>query len=149
MFYKLNSRLKKVILISFIYILTGAVSLWANERSSEKSEGAESGEEDFETREWSRKENRLKEYESQIHSLKDEIKYLIKEKNESSSSEQKRNLVKQIAEKHEEMNQIISKYNSLKLELKYKYPDKKAYQKKFVPLKKQTLEEIENEMGLD
>ena len=88
--------------------------------------------------------------EIQISTLNNELKELIKAKNKTKNIEEKNKKVDEIKKIHQDLLTSIDKYNHTAKELRFRYPEKgDSSVKKYIPMKKKTIDQIEEEMGLD
>ncbi|OFZ12246.1 MAG: hypothetical protein A2Z20_04315 [Bdellovibrionales bacterium RBG_16_40_8] len=105
-------------------------------------------------REWAQRKTKLNIYESKIKDYTKDIQHLIHLKNTNTSALDEKgkpiNVLDAIATTHKKLKTEVDGYNKEKEELKYRFPEEgRVIERRYVPLRAQSLEEIEKEMGLD
>ena len=135
--------------LGLVFILNAQVV--AEEKPAESSE-APSG--DQADREWAKRTSKLNIHESKIKDLTKKLQAMIQNKNSNSKMIDEKgqpvDLISQIAASHKELKDTVGMYNKEKDELKYRYPEEgQLIERRYVPLRPQSLEQIEKEIGID
>lgn len=100
--------------------------------------------------EYTIKTGSLNNLERKISTTKDEIKGLLKAMHATDNVDQQKELFEQSVIKHKELQTAIVDYNKTRNELQYKFPKKNDMtNRRYLPFREQTLDEIENETGMD
>ncbi len=105
-------------------------------------------------REWAKRQSKLNVHEAQIKDLTKKVQGLIRLKNTGGAAvDDKGNpidLLASIAENHKKLKETIAEYSVEKAEMKYRFPEEGVLiERRYVPMREQSLEQIELEMGLD
>lgn len=97
-----------------------------------------------------KKSSKYNVLEKKIIETKKLIKERIKQKNSTKDTKVQGEIFATIVSLHKELDKTIREYNDLGRDLKYKYPEKgdKA-ERKYLPIRPQSVEEIEQETGID
>lgn len=136
--------------ISLVYMRAQAVSEPAASEQGAASAEA-SGTSD---REWAKRTSKINVYETKMSDLTKKIKNLILQKNANQKVVDEKgqpvDALKSMAALHAELKKTVADYNKEKAELKYRYPEEGALiERRYLPLRPQTLQQIENEIGID
>jgi hypothetical protein len=120
----------------------------------EKAEGGEAKKSDGADREWAKRTTHLNVLEAKIKELNTNLGLYIKAKNGNYVMLDEKNVkidvIKKIGESYKELVKSTEDYNKAKDELTYRYPEEGALiERKYVPMRVQTLEQIEKETGLN
>lgn len=100
--------------------------------------------------EFSRKKSKKLGLEVQIQDSNKTLEGLIKTKNLTKDPDQRLKLVEEMKKVHSDNQKAIQSYNKLVKELKYRFPEKGDHsERKYLPMRSRSLEQIEREMGLD
>lgn len=105
-------------------------------------------------REWAKRSSKINVYETQIKEATRRLQDLIRAKNEKRHAvDEKGNpvdLLQEITATHKELLAAVKNYNTEKAELHYRFPERGALiERRYVPFREQSVEQIEKEMGLD
>ncbi len=156
-------KAKFIFLILFVFSL----NIFAVEDSGESKETKESAEGEkakegeapatenvkkiAEEDDWTKQANFLSSKEGKAKEFRLKIESLIKTKNSSKDEAKNKKIVNQMIEAHMEFVKATDDYNKLYNKLRYRFPDKSNTKKRrrYLPLRVQSLEQIENEMGVD
>ncbi len=85
-----------------------------------------------------------------IADIESEIKNLIHHKRTESDREGQRKIMREIEEKHKKLEEAYEKYNEEVNHVKYRHPEQgDAGERTYTILKPRTLEQIENDVGLE
>lgn len=96
------------------------------------------------------KNDELSVISNEIKTSKSNIRILIMKKRSTKNKEKLHQIMENLVEAHNLLNERIIKYQKLKNEIKYRYPEKKITKKReYLSLRIQSLEEIEDEVGID
>lgn len=99
--------------------------------------------------------SKLNQLQSSIETSKANLKSLIKAKNEWGKKSiapgtTKADLVRQIKENHDELKKQQKEYAEKRNEVRFKFPAQgNVIERRYMPIGVQTLEDVEQEMGLD
>lgn len=89
-------------------------------------------------------------FELQIQTHQKAIEDLIIKKNSTKDPEARDQAVQDLASTHGELQKAIDQYNKVIKDLTYRFPEKgDESQRHYVPVKNRSIEQIEEEMGLD
>lgn len=100
--------------------------------------------------EYNKKLSELTSLENKVKESRAVIQDLIQHKNATSNREKKHEIVEQMIERHRQLIDEIKRYNEARHQLKYRFPEKDdSTERRYLPLKEQSLEQMEQEMGLD
>ncbi|MBT4762577.1 MAG: hypothetical protein HOO06_12825 [Bdellovibrionaceae bacterium] len=103
-----------------------------------------------EDEDWTKQANFLSSKEGKVKEYKAKVKDLIKQKRASTSKAEQSASTKEIAAAHRELMKATEDYNKLYNKLRYRFPGKeRKKRRKYLPMRIQSLNQIENEMGLD
>ena len=105
-------------------------------------------------REWAQRKTKLNIYEAKIKDYTKEIQRFIYFKNTNTAAIDEKgkpiNVLQAIAETHRKLKEATEGYNKEKEELKYRFPEEgMVIERRYVPMRFQSVEQIEKEMGLD
>lgn len=105
-------------------------------------------------REWAKRTTKLNIYEAKISELNKKIQAMIKSKNNNTVALDDKgkpiDVLATISSSHSELKKTVQDYNQARGELKYRYPEEGArIERRYVPLRAQSIEQIEKEIGLD
>lgn len=99
---------------------------------------------------YTQKTGKLTTLESKIKGQKEEIKSTLKAMHHSKNVENQKDLFNTAVENHKALKKSIDEYNALRREVKYKFPRKNEQtSRRYLPMREVSLEEIENEIGID
>ena len=88
--------------------------------------------------------------EKKILEVKKVIKERINEKNQTKNTKKQGQIFATIVELHKGLLKDIEDYNKITKEIKYRFPDKgDKTKRKYLPIRPQTVEEIEQETGIE
>jgi hypothetical protein len=123
------------------------------EKKAEGGEG-EGKKTDGADREWAKRTTHINVIEAKIKELKTNIILYVKAKNGNYAMLDEKgvkiDVVKKIAETYKELEKSIDDYGKAKDELRFRFPEEgTVIDRKYVPLRLQTLEQIEKESGLN
>ncbi len=126
----------------------------AEGKGEAKAEGKGESRNDGSDREWAKRTTRLNVLEARIKELNKNIGLYIKAKNGGypmlDEKGNKIDVIPKIAESHKELLKTNEDYLHAKSELKYRFPEEGAFiERKYVPLRVQTIEQIEKEVGIN
>jgi len=104
-------------------------------------------------REWAKRTTKLNILQTKRGEFTKQIQnYIEIKKTKRIIKDEKGNsldVLEQIAEAHRKLKEVVADYNKEKAELKYRFPEEGALiERRYMPLRVQTLEQIEREMGL-
>ncbi|MCB0327970.1 MAG: hypothetical protein KDD52_10195 [Bdellovibrionales bacterium] len=89
-------------------------------------------------------------FELQIQTHQKAIEDLIIKKNSTKDPEARAQAVQDLASTHGELQKAIDQYNKIIKDLTYRFPEKgDESQRHYVPVKNRSIEQMEEEMGLD
>lgn len=162
----MQSSIIKILVFIFTLILFAQAPLWASEsaESKEATEGGEAAEAegasvaatggDGSDKEYAKRRSKIAVQKAKIDGGIKTIKDLIKAKNSGAHALDDKgkpiDVLGKIVEEHKSLLTTIKDYNKEQEELKYRYPEEGVlYQRKYLPMKELTIEQIENEVGLD
>jgi hypothetical protein len=95
------------------------------------------------------KTGKMATLESKIKASKEAVRDSLKNMHHSKDENEQKNMFKEALTQHSELLKSVKEYNTLRQELKYKFPKKSdSTTRQYLPLREETLEEIENELGL-
>lgn len=105
-------------------------------------------------REWAKRTSKLNIQETKIKDLTHLLQKLIQEKNQKHEVAGEKGhtpqTLEQISTSYKQLTDIIKTYNADRAELKYRFPEEGALiERRYVPLREQSLEQIEKEIGLN
>ena len=100
---------------------------------------------------WTKQANFLSSKEGKVNEFRVKIESLIKQKRKVTTDDEEKEIVKELILAHADFSKAVNDYNSLYNKLKYRFPDKsgKPQKRKYLPMRLHSLEQIENEMGID
>jgi hypothetical protein len=85
-----------------------------------------------------------------ISDIENEIKTLIHHKRSEHDRESQKHIMKEIEEKHKKLEEAYKKYNEEVNHVKYRHPEQGDMgERTYTVLKPRTLEQIENDVGLE
>lgn len=100
--------------------------------------------------EYTQKVGKLSSLESKIQSGRDSVKVSLAAIQKTQDEKKQKEVFNEAVKLHEELKIAIREYNSLRDEIKYKFPKKHDQTiKRYIPIREESLDEIEKEMGLD
>jgi hypothetical protein len=100
--------------------------------------------------EYSKKEARLNTLKSRIDEANESFARTLERKAHTKVPKRQHEFADRLAEIAKERNQWVTEYTSLRQELKYRYPNKgQDIDKRFVPAKEKTAEELEQSAEID
>ena len=120
------------------------------EGKSEGAKGEKGGEKKPEgaDREWAKRTSKLNVLEAKLKEIQKGMAENIKAKN-SEGERGGEESTKRIAEAQKELTKTYEEYLKAKNELKYRFPEEGALiERRYVPLREKSLEQVEKEMGL-
>ena len=133
------ARLKSLLLLTFFFVFLVNIEAWSQEVDPEEAQDIYI--------------NRIKVLhvnEQNIKKYRRMLQKFVAEKQVSKSRKRRIELVRLIRAAHEKLNKEIQDYNRVRNEVRYLYPAKdKLAVRRYLPIRKQTIEQIEKEMGLD
>ena len=105
-------------------------------------------------REWANRTSKLNVLEAKMKDLTKKIKSFIEMKKSGKAALDEKgrpiDVFEAIVVSHKELKETVATYAKESAELKYRYPEKgEVLEKKYIPLREQSLEQIEKQMGLD
>lgn len=152
-------RLKTNKLIFIIVFLLSAVAFAAGGGGDEeKAADGEAKPDNKATsqadREWAKRTSKLNVYETKAKDLNKQLQDLIQKKKSGGKAVNEKgepvDVLGEIVKAHAALKNTVHEYNIEKSELKYRYPEEGVViDRRYVPLREQSLEQIENDMGLD
>ena len=99
---------------------------------------------------YSKKLSEVGSLENRVREGRAAVQALIKSQRSTVEREQQVQIVEQIKERHQQLKTDIEKYNAARADLIYNFPGKAdATERKYMPLRTQSVQQMENEMGLD
>lgn len=150
MFYsrQINANYRPLVVLLFIVFGSFAVEA---EESAEGEAATEVIEKKLPSeRDYRRQIAKLNSAKEQTSKLRKEIKELIDKKNKTKKESVKKKIINDIVGLHEELKKQIQNYNEQHRIIKYTFPRKGDRSKKsYLPLRVDTLEEIEQGVGLE
>ncbi|MCC7403342.1 MAG: hypothetical protein IT288_03005 [Bdellovibrionales bacterium] len=100
--------------------------------------------------EYTQKKSKKLNLEVQISEQQKALEELIRRKNGTTDPATRSQVVEEMKTVHTGMQKAIQDYNEVVKELNYKYPQKDDdSERKYLPMRSRSLEQIEKEMGLD
>lgn len=105
-------------------------------------------------REWAKRKSKLNIHEAKIKELTKTIQELVHMKNSGHAAHDEKgnpiDVLGAIASTHKELRELVEEYNRDREELKFRFPEEGALiERRYVPLRAQTVEQIEKLSGLD
>ena len=100
---------------------------------------------------WIDMQNKISILEGRLFQKKDTVSRLIQEKQHlPANSPRARELSKELSKEHSELQKAIEEYEKESTIYRFRYPDRGSNRdKKPVPVEKKTIEQIEQELGLE
>lgn len=103
----------------------------------------------FAVDEYGRLSAKLNTIETRIRDQRKSIMELAIEKNNASEKQQKLKLIEQMKTVNQALNADIDEYNEIKSKIEHRYPKRKGdIERRYRPQKRQSVEEIESNVGL-
>lgn len=120
------------------------------ESSAGKESPVEKSDAEIAAARYSKKLSEVGTLENRVREGRAAVQALIKTQRSTAEREQQVQIVEQIKERHQQLKIDIEKYNTARAELIYNFPGKAdATERKYMPLRTQSVQQMENEMGLD
>ena len=125
------------------------VPAWAEEEAAVEEEGA--AQEEEVSNGYGKKLTKYNTYQSEIKTLRASIQDDIKKLNALGKENPERKVIRErIVLAHDDLESAVKKYNEVAAELRHQFPEKDDLSKgKYLPYRKQSLEQIERELDLD
>lgn len=93
---------------------------------------------------------KLDRMEKKIQMKKLKIKGLIEQDKREKDKEKKKKIFAEMVLVHRQMERNKSEYNEIYKTIKFRYPEKDTQtKKKYLPMRRETIEELKNESGMD
>ena len=105
-------------------------------------------------REWAKRKSRINKIETKMKDARSKLESYIRAKNSDrpviDEKGNRLDILKAIAETHKTLKENESEFNKEVDDLKYRFPEEGALiERRYVPRRSKTIEQIEREMGLD
>ena len=144
------SRRQPVVLVISLFLILPSLAL-----AQESVEGTkQSADGERADREWAQRTSKLNIQQQKIKEATDKLQKLITAKNAGREVRDEKNnkvdVLAEIATTHGLLKTHVEDYNKAKNELRYRYPEEGALiERRYVPMRLQTLEQIEREIGIE
>lgn len=154
-FIKTKKLILPIIVLSQIAATTKIYAEEKAEGGEEEAKPAASAEGSSNSdREWAKRQTKLNVLETKMKDLTKELEHLIHIKNTGGAAVDEKgkpiDVLETIAGSYKKLKQTVEEYNTEKSELKYRFPEEGArIERRYVPLRVQSLEQIEKNSGLD
>jgi hypothetical protein len=158
MFYPIHRFFLFLIAISFLVLtpLGGYASGSKAEGEAKEAEKSEGGGEKKEEKKAKSEEDsfilvqhRVQTFEAKIHSGKEELEKLVREKRETKNPERVATIIKEMIKVHKEIEKNIKEYDLQRSLLKYRYPEKgRSDKREYERIELDPLESVEGQVNL-
>jgi uncharacterized phage infection (PIP) family protein YhgE len=148
----------KIINFILVSIFASGLPAYAEEGGGEapKAEGeAGTGPNNTEFVEYSKRLNKMTQYQTQVSEGTNQLKALIEKKNQGvteikDDKNNRENILHVIVSAHKKLETDYAAYNEELRAITYRFPSKgEEIRRKYIPLRPKSLDQVEKEMGLD